>query len=139
MIVLVDTSVLSLTFRRRDTATLSPHEEAVVKAAKRLALMRTAVLIGMVRQEALTGIRDAKQFEKLKAVLDGFAYLPTENPDHDSAAACFNKCRAEGVAAGDVDMLICAMAIRHKATILTVDRDFAHYEKCLPIVLYEPE
>jgi predicted nucleic acid-binding protein len=137
MIVLIDTSVLSLAFRRRDPATMTPHEAEVANTAKRLALTRKGMLIGMVRQEALSGVRNKNQFDNLKTILDGFALTPTEMADHDAAAECFNQCRARGVAAGDVDMLICAIAIRTSSMILTVDNDFAHYARCLPISLYD--
>ena len=136
MIVLIDTSVLSLAFRRRNPAAITPHEAEVANTAKRLALTRKGVLIGMVRQEALSGLRNKSQFDKLKTILDGFALMPTEMADHDSAAECFNQCRAKGVAAGDVDMLICAVALRRSGMILTVDNDFTRYARCLPISIY---
>jgi predicted nucleic acid-binding protein len=137
MIVLLDTSVVSLTFRRRETAVASPHEAQIVDAAKRLVLMRRAFLIGMVRQECLTGLKSDQQFDRLRTLLDGFPYLVNDNADHDFSAQCFNKCRSKGIAAGDADMLICATAIRHDAKILTVYHDFVHYARCLPIQLYE--
>jgi predicted nucleic acid-binding protein len=131
MIVLADTSVLSL------ASQLLPREAQQVQSLKRLALARLAVLIGMVRQEALTGVKSQKQFEQLQEILDGFVYLPTEQADHDAAAQAFNQCRAKGIAAGDVDMLVCAIAIRRQALILTADNDFNHYARVLPITLYD--
>jgi len=137
MIVLLDTSVLSLTFRRRDPALMSATQADVVATVKRLALAQNAALIGMVRQETLTGVRSTQQFQRLRTILDGFVHIPSEWQDHDSAAECFNRCRAGGVAPGDIDMLICAMAIRRSAAILTVDNDFHYYARHLPISLYQ--
>ncbi len=96
------------------------------------------MIIGMVRQETLSGVKSDKQFHQLQTILDGFVYLPTEQADYDKAAESFNLCRSKGIAAGDVDMLVCAMAIRRNAPILTADKDFDHYSKILPITLYDP-
>jgi predicted nucleic acid-binding protein len=138
MIILVDTSVVSLAFRRRESAVMSPQEREVVDAAKRLVFARKGFIIGMVRQESLSGLRSDQQFERLSTLLDGFPFLGNDNDDHDLAAKCFNQCRAKGIAAGDLDMLICATAIRHDARILTVDHNFVHYARCLPIHFYPP-
>jgi len=44
-----------------------------------------------------------------------------------------------GEGAGSIDLLICAIAYRHKLAIFTTDRDFDRYAKHLPIRLHEVE
>ena len=138
MRVLIDTSLLSLSFRRSRPELLGTGDRVAVETFRRLAKDGSAALIGMVRQEALSGLRSAEQFERLRTVLDGFDYLPTDRGDHDAAAAAFNQCRARGIAAGAVDILVCASAVRHGLPIFTVDADFVRYATVLPIKLFNP-
>ena len=138
MTVLVDTSVLSLALWRRTPARRTPAERAVVERLLALSDDDEAALIGMVRQELLSGVRHAAQFAKLQTVLDGFLNVPVETPDHDLAAEFFNRCRTRGVAATDVDMLLCAAAARRGLPIFTTDGDFQRYADVLNVKLEPP-
>lgn len=134
--VLVDTSVLSVSFRRRDSRTLPDRQKRVVRAFVDLSNAGEVVLLGIVRQELLSGVRHRDQYDRLRGVLDGFAYLPVTLADHDFAAECFNTCRAGRIAAGDVDMLIAAAAIRQDTPVFTTDADFEQYARHLPLRLH---
>lgn len=134
---LVDTSVWSLALRRRP-AQLGPDERRTVAGLERLLEDDEAALIGPVRQEVLTGVRHAEQFARLQVALGGCHVLLMDLATHDSAAACSNECRAAGVAAGPIDMMICAAALRHQVDIFTTDGDFARYAARLPIRLHVP-
>ena len=132
MNVLVDTSVWSLAFRRKRNE-LSKDEAALVKELTELIDEGRAQLIGVIRQELLSGIKTDEQFEKLKRALSVFldAVLTTE--DFEAAASASNDCRKRGVASSTADMLICAVALRRGWEIFTTDPDFGHYAKILPI------
>jgi predicted nucleic acid-binding protein len=132
---LVDTAVLSLAFRRRDPALRSPAEQAVVQRLARLVDDDEAAVIGMIRQELLSGVRGPKDFQKLRTVLDGLIYIRVDAADHDLAAESFNRCRSRGVAATDVDMLICAVAERRGLPVYTTDGGFEEYARVLNIRL----
>jgi len=93
------------------------------------------VLIGPIRQELLSGIRHKIQFERLQERLDDFLCFEMRQSHYDRAAECFNACRAHGISAGSVDMVICASAIQHDVHIMTTDPDFSRYAKHLPIHL----
>ena len=138
MRVLVDTSVLSLAFRRSRPELLSAADRAIVNGLRKLSDDDDVVLIGAIRQEALSGIKTEAQFKRIRTLLDGFQYVPTGLVDHDGAAGAFNQCRSRGIAAGPIDMLICASAQRHGLPIFTVDPDFRRYARVLPIRLYDP-
>ncbi len=97
-----------------------------------------AHLIGPVRQELLSGIRDSAQYERLKEQLSGFPDEPLETPDFEYAARLSNQCRTSGIAGSIVDFLICAVALRCKWPIFTTDEDFRAYAKVLPIELHRP-
>jgi predicted nucleic acid-binding protein len=130
MNVLVDTSVWSLALRRRAPT------HAAVDTLRRLVGAGRAALIGPVRQEVLSGIREPAVFERLRAVLSAFADVPLAAADYERAAASFNACRAAGIQGSNTDFLICAVAERHRMPIFTTDEDFARFAGILPIRLY---
>ena len=131
MRVLVDTSVWSLAFRRRESQACPEIEEL-----KSLILDGRALMIGPVRQEILSGIRFVKQFERLESHLSAFPDEPLKSSDFVEAARCCNKCLDSGVQTGFTDILICAVAIRLGLSIFTTDADFSHIAKALPITLH---
>jgi predicted nucleic acid-binding protein len=132
MRVLVDTSVWSLALRR-ETHVQNPD----AKELKRLITSHLTEIIGPIRQELLSGIRDQSQFDLLESRLAFFPDLPLHAEDYVTAAKMFNLCRAKGIQGSNTDFLICAVAVRHDFTIFTTDGDFRLFAKCLPIVLYE--
>jgi predicted nucleic acid-binding protein len=136
MITLVDTSVWSLALRR-SAAELSVVEHDVVKLWSDLITSQQAYLIGIVRQEILSGIKSAKVFQSVRQHLNDMPHLTNSLPDYDQAAEYFNFCSVRGVAATAVDMLICATSARNKIPVLSVDVDFERYQKLLPFRLID--
>ena len=65
MLVLVDTPVWSLALRRK-SRDLSERERSITQALEELIRDGRAQLIGVVRQELLSGIRDPQHFERLR-------------------------------------------------------------------------
>ena len=134
MNVLVDTSVWSLVLRRGSRpANGLAHELAELIREGRV------VMIGSVRQELLSGVRDAKQFATLRDHLRAFPDLVSETEDFEQAAEFYNKCRSKGIQGSSIDFLICAVAVRRELSILTTDRDFTRYARVLPLQLHEPQ
>src|SRR5690349_512520 len=127
MSVLVDTCVWSLALRRRPE-TLSAAEKRALARLQELALSGTARLIGPIRQEILTGIKEYAQFEKLRDRLRGFEDEALLEEDFEVAAEMSNSCLRRGVAAPDVDLLICSVAFRRDWSIWSNDKDFVSYE-----------
>lgn len=136
MSVLVDTSVWSLALRRtrRD---LSTSERAIVFALRELIHHGQVVLIGVVRQEVLSGTPDANSFDRLRDYLRDFVDESPTVDDYEDAAKCDNLCRSVGVAASPVDMLLCAIARRMDAPVFTTDRDFLRYAAHLSLRLLD--
>jgi predicted nucleic acid-binding protein len=89
-----------------------------------------------VRQELLSGIRDAAQYEKIRILLQAFQDEPVGMSDHEAAARVNNKCRAKGVAVTAVDALFCAVALSRGWSIFTTDPDFRNYARVVPIQLH---
>ena len=137
MKVLVDTSVWSLALRRKSEA-LSAAEKLIVTELSELISEGRVSIIGLVRQELLSGVKTAEQYEKLRAHLRAFDDVPIDRADFEDAAKFGNQCRAKGITVFVVDVLICAVAIKKSWAIFTTDPDFANYAKVLPIKLHRP-
>ncbi len=132
MKVLVDTSVWSAALRRSKRT-----EPEVVHELRSLISERRVEIIGPIRQEILSGIREEAQFEKLDKHLRAFPDLEIKTEDYVTAARFFNLCRGKGVQGSNTDFLICAVAVRYRLAIFTTDKDFSQFRQHLPIVLYE--
>lgn len=137
MSVLVDTPIWSLVFRR-PADRLSPNERQYVAEWDELVRQRHVLLVGPVRQEVLSGIRDAQSFERLLRTLRAFLDEPLTVEDFEYAARAGNICRAAGVAGSTVDYLLCSVALRRDAAIYTTDVDFDAYARHLPLRLHRP-
>jgi len=87
-------------------------------------------MIGPIRQELLSGIKESAQFEKVKKALGPFRDEAVETLDYEEAARLFNLCRSYGVECGPVDILFCAVARRRKWDVLTND---AVMKRCLEV------
>jgi predicted nucleic acid-binding protein len=135
MNVLVDTPVWSLALRRKPEH-LNPEERKIVTALTELIREGRVRIIGLVRQELLSGVRAVAQFEKLRNFLRAFPDEPISGAIHEDAARLSNDCRSKGIAASVVDILICALALERDLEIFTTDPDFEHYRKVIPIKLY---
>lgn len=135
MNVLVDTPVWSLALRRKP-ADLSRSEQALTRSLADLIRDGRAQILGVIRQELLSGIREAERFEKLRGYLRAFEDPRLETRDYEDAAQMHNQCRARGVAGSVVDLLICSVTYRRGWQIFTTDQDFEQYAKALPIKLY---
>jgi len=112
MKVLADTSVWSLSLRRKDAAKLSAEERRLTALLSEAINDGRVVLIGPIRQELLSGIKDQAQFEKLRGALQVFRDEPIDTFDYEEAARLYNVCRSQGIECGPVDILICAVAVR---------------------------
>ena len=133
MKVLVDTSVWSLALRRR-----APSEAAPVAELRRLIEEGRVAMVGPIRQELLSGIRDAAGFERLRDHLRAFPDEPLDEQDYEQAARHFNACRAAGLQGSNTDFLLCAVAERRGLPILTTDADFERFARLVPIRLQQP-
>lgn len=135
MMVLVDTPVWSLALRRRPNLLSLPEQELTQSLAELIREGR-AQLLGPIRQELLSGIREEAQFRKLRDYLRAFQEPPLEAEDYEEAAQMNNRCRTRGIAGSAVDFLICAAAHRRTWIIFTTDRDFQNYASVLPLRLF---
>lgn len=135
MQILVDTCIWSQALRRA-RADQNNHS---ARELHNIIVDNRACIIGPIRQEILSGIRLKKHFQSLREHLSAFPDLLIETTDYETAAEFSNLSRSNGIQGSAVDFLICAVAYRHSLHIYTVDNDFNHFSKYLPIKLYVPE
>lgn len=133
MKVLIDTPIWSTALRRRVAVMTDP---IITELQMLISELRT-VIIGPIRQEVLCGIQDEKQFENLQKRLRALPDTPLIIDDYERAAAFFNMCRRKGIQGSNTDFLICAAAERLSIPIFTIDKDFSHYQRHLPIQLHQ--
>lgn len=129
----MDTCVWSLALRRRDVV-----EDPIVRELQALVEEYRVQMIGPIRQEVLSGIRDRRHFRRLRDRLRAFPDLVLNARDYERAAEFFTTCRRRGVQGSNTDFLICSLSAGHEIPIFTTDEDFGRFEKHLPIALYRP-
>lgn len=135
MMVLVDTPLWSLALRRTP-GDLSGREEALTRALAELIREGRAQIVGVVRQELLSGIREADKFDRLRDYLRAFDDPRLDARDYEEAAQMHNRCRSRGIAGSAINFLICAVASRRDWQVFTTDADFERYQKSLDLKLY---
>jgi len=134
VLVLVDTNIWSLALRRHKTH-LSESESEQIGALRELIREGRARIIGAIRQELLSGIRDSAQFERLRDELRAFPDEVLAPSDFEQAAHWSNECRRRGITGSGVDFLMCSVAVVRGWQIFTTDADFRAYSKIVPIQL----
>src|SRR5205085_11020167 len=129
----VDTSVWSHILRRRGrsaSVSMSSEMASLVEDGR-------VAMIGSIRQELLSVVRELAHFERLREHLRAFPDVPITTDDYEQAASFYNLCRARGIQGSNTDFLICAIAARNDFAIFTMDEDFTRFAKVLPIALHK--
>jgi predicted nucleic acid-binding protein len=121
-VIVLDTSVLSLAYRRPRLVNEEPFSVTLLK--KMIVEDWPLVVPGIVLQELLSGVRTGPQFDRLRAAMAAFPSLLASEAHHVQAAEINNACRREGIACSTVDALIAAMTISIGGELLTTDADF---------------
>jgi predicted nucleic acid-binding protein len=138
MNIVVDTPVWSLALRRKRSV-LAPFELRVTRLLNQIVDQGQVQLLGPVRQELLSGLREEAQFLRLREYLRFFPDCALTTGDYEEAAQASNRCRKAGIASSSVDMLICAVALRRGWEILSTDLGFIQYSRVLPLQMFRCE
>ena len=109
MKILVDTCIWSTAFRKKAIPEIQP----VIWELKKLIHQRKIALLGIVRQEALSGIRSRPQFEAIRKRLRSFKDFSIETKDFERAAEIHALCQSKGLQGAHTDFLLCAFSERH--------------------------
>ena len=139
MSVIVDTSVWSLALRRRASARTTVKQAEIVKELVKLIDKSSALIVGPVRQELLSGLSFKDQFQKLREILRAFPEVIVVGDDYENAAELSNLARAKGIQSTPVDSLIWAIAVRTEFSIFTLDSDFQRLSRIAHIKLWKAQ
>jgi predicted nucleic acid-binding protein len=120
---------------RRRAGDLSKHEVRLTQGLNELVREGRVQLLGTTRQEVLSGIREATQFQRIRAHLRFFEDVSLTVDDYEEAAQMSNRCRRSGIASSPADMLICAVGGRRRWQIFSTDQDFIRYGRVLGLQL----
>ena len=110
--VIVDTCIWSLALRR------TAENREVTEELTSLIKENRAKIIGVIRQEILSGYSDLDRYEKLRNKLRAFPNEQVIDADYESAAKYSNICRSKGIQGSHIDFLICAIATKLKMKII---------------------
>ena len=92
-------------------------------------------LTGVVVTEILEGLtRDASRIERYLGMWEMLE--PTGFSTYREAAAIFRMARARGTSLATIDALIAAIALEHRATVFTLDKDFSHIARVAKLPLH---
>lgn len=134
--ILLDTSILSLAFRRQPGGAPEPRELEILRQL--ISEDAPLAIPGIAVQELLSGVRDEARFRTARQHLAGFQVILAEEPDHHFAARVFNACLDSGITPSTVDCLIAAQTIANSAELWTLDRDFSDIARCTALKLFRP-
>lgn len=132
--IVLDTSVLSLAFRRASTGI--PEPPAVAALRRLIAEDQPCAVPGIVLEELLSGVKSEEHFARLRRLMEGFRVLLAEEAHHLAAARLANACLRKGIAVSSVDCLIAALAVAHRAALLTTDDDFSRIARVCGLKLF---
>jgi predicted nucleic acid-binding protein len=130
MKVIVDTSIWSLALRRK-----KKQSTTEIRILESLIDNQKVCILGPLRQEILSGIKESKQFLQLKEFLSAFEDHPIVTKDYELASEYYNICRSKGVQGSNTDFLICAVSHNNRFPIFTTDKDFQTFSKFIPVTL----
>jgi len=130
--VLVDSDVWSEAFRKPSE---QPSRE--VLALRDLVKAEQVLMIGSIRQEVLSGLREYKKYEDIRKILRSFPDRAIATEASELAAEFFNHCRSHGVQGSHTDFLISACSALWEVEILSKDNDYKNYARWIPVLIYE--
>jgi predicted nucleic acid-binding protein len=127
-LILVDSSVW-IDFFNHAPSRAGKELRRLISDAEPLAL--TGVLV----TEILQGLtRDASQIERYLSMWDMLE--PSGFATYSEAASLFCLARSKGLSLTTIDTLVAAIALEHRATVFTLDKDFSRIARLTHLPLY---
>jgi hypothetical protein len=95
-------------------------------------------MVGLIRQELLSGIKITEQYEKLRVHLRSFPDQVVDTSDYEEAAKAGNRCRAKGVAVSMVDILYVLSRSKGSGGSSPLTLIFRATQESLPLRIHTP-
>ncbi len=87
-------------------------------------------LCGLVLTEVLQGVREERDYKKIKTYFGNLLFLPMTQAMHLRSAEIYRSLRKKGITIRKpIDCMIASVAIAHKVHLLHNDKDFVPIEK----------
>ncbi len=134
MKVIVDTSIWSEALRRD---TKNSKIESIRNEIRELIDESRIIVLGVILQELLSGIKNKTQFIELKNHFEAFDIEKLKKEYFITAADFYNQCRQKGIQGSHIDFYICAVAFVNNWLLYTNNKDFNNYAKIIKIKLYK--
>ena len=91
-------------------------------------------LCGFVLTEVLQGIRDEKQYLRVKRSLDNLIFLDSDKTTFELGATIYRELRKQGLTIrNSIDCLIAATVIQQRVHLLDKDRDYEFIDQHYPL------
>jgi hypothetical protein len=133
--VLVDTPIWSLALRRK-TRDLSSHDQRIILTLQKLAQQGEVQLLGMVRQEMLSGVRDERRFLIIRDRLRAFPDVSARASGFPRGSQLKYPVPSGRLTSSTVDIYDRRCCLRNGWQIFSTDADFFHFAKVVPIQLF---
>ncbi len=133
MKILVDTSIWSLALRRQ-AGIVNPEAIALKTLIEQ---GENIYLVGIILQEVLQGVKNAKDFHVLKDYFEAFPIIELTREDYIKAAELKNYLIKKGKQITTIDALIASVAIFYSCYLFTTDKDFEHIARYSKLKLFK--
>jgi predicted nucleic acid-binding protein len=129
-VILVDTSAW-VEFDRATASAVDVRLTSLIADTDDVAVSEPVIM------EVLAGARDDRREHDLRRLMDRFTLLRFDaQVDFHGATRIYRSCRRSGITPrGMVDCMIAAVALRHRASVLTADADLEHVARVMGISL----
>jgi predicted nucleic acid-binding protein len=129
-VILVDSSVWIDAFN-------SSTGRAGKELRRMIANAEPFVLTAIVVTAVLQGI--TRDLDRIEKYLESWEMIePAGFATYRRAAEIFRRARQQGLTCTTIDTLIAAIALEHKASVFTLDKDFIGIARITKLVLYDP-
>ena len=118
--VLIDTSIWIDYFKGQD--------KNILEKVKDLVVSLRAVLCGVVLSELLSGIRETRDRETLKGIVDAIDYIEVSKSTWVQAGETFSKLRQRGLTIPLSDLVVSSLARENDYELWSCD---SHFD-CIP-------
>ena len=121
--VLVDTTVWIDFFTGKATSQVDILELLISEG-------QDICVCGLVLTEVLQGVREEKQYKKIRKYFENLLFLPMTQAMHLHSAEIYRSLRKKGITIRKpIDCMIASVAIAHGVHLLHNDKDFKPIEK----------
>jgi len=127
-LILVDSSVW-IDFFGRYPGRAGNELRRLIERAERLAL--TGVIVAEVLQGLNRNVAEVEQYLSQWELLE-----PSGTGTYHEAARIYRTARGSGFILTTIDTIIAAIAMEHRATLFTIDEDFARIAQITVLALY---